>query len=231
MVKKRFFISKINLLVVVVNFLTLNILAQDSLALMSGKTYLGELSYEDEQYLYFNKKVDDDKIKLMRYPLRLVFSLTDKNNSSKVYYKQDSHRNNFLSQNQMKMYVLGEQDAVSQFKRGPYFLLGLGFGFAVSLMDTYEFKDVSCKGYFSDSPSIISIATPFVSSIVIGFPNKKVRKTYVSNHDYLQSKSYKRGFNYVKNYRKTTSAFLGGLTGVFSVLVVTFVHNKNNACP
>ena len=79
MVEKRLFASKINLLIVVVNFLTINVFAQDSLALMSGKTYLGELSYEDKDYLYFNKKLDDDKIKLMRYPLRLVFSLTDQN--------------------------------------------------------------------------------------------------------------------------------------------------------
>ena len=45
-------------MLLVIFFLILsNINAQDSLALMSGKTCMGELSYEDESYVYFNRVV------------------------------------------------------------------------------------------------------------------------------------------------------------------------------
>lgn len=216
---------------VVFLFFSLSFSAQDSLALISGKSILGELSYQDHQFLYFNKKINENKIKLIRYPLRLVYSLTDQNSKTEVFYHKNPTNGNYLSQDQMKLFVLGEQDALRQFKRGYHFLLGLGFGLTASILDTYEFSNVACKGYFNDSPSIISIATPFLSSVIIGFPNKKVRKAYVSKDHYLESKFYRTGFNRVKNYRKTSSAFIGGLSGVFSVLVVTFVHRKNNPCP
>lgn len=221
-----FFVLKI-LLLGIVN----TSFSQDSLALITGKSLAGELSYEDQQFLYFNKKVADDKIKMIRYPLRLIYSLTNKLNETKVYYKQDKTNGNNLSENQMKMFVLGEQDAFKRFNGKFHFLLGIGFGLTSSLIDTYEFKNATCKGYFNDSPSVISIVTPFLSSVIIGFPNRRVRKIYASELDYLSNNFYRRGFNRVKNYRKTSSAFLGGLSSVVTVLVTTFIHQKNNSCP
>ena len=218
-----FFVLKILLGIVNTSF------SQDSLALITGKSLAGELSYEDQQFLYFNKKVADGKIKMIRYPLRLIYSLTNNLNETKVYYKQDKTNGNNLSENQMKMFVLGEQDAFKRFNGK--FLLDIGFGLTSSLIDTYEFKNATCKGYFNDSPSVISIVTPFLSSVIIGFPNRRVRKIYASESYYLSNNFYRRGFNRVKNYRKTSSAFLGGLSSVVTVLVATFIHQKNNSCP
>ena len=79
-----FFVLKILLLGIVITPFS-----QDSLALITGKSLNGELSYEDQQFLYFNKKVADDKIKMIRYPLRLIYSLTNNLSETKVYYKQD----------------------------------------------------------------------------------------------------------------------------------------------
>lgn len=219
-------------ILLVVLFLILSkISAQDSLALMSGKTCIGELSYEDESYVYFNKNKAINKIKLIRYPINMVYSISSLGKETKLYYHQNVLTGNYFSEENMKMYIIGEQDAIKQFNIGFHFLLGFGVGLITSMIDTYEFKNKNCIGYFNSSASVISIVTPFVTSIVIGFPNKKVRKIYVSNLDNLSSEHYKKGFNQVKNYRKTVFSFLGSFTGVVSILTATFIHQENNHCP
>lgn len=211
--------------------ITGNLNAQDSLALMSGKTCLGELAYEDETHIYFNKRKAEHKIKLIRYPINMVYSISSFGKETKLYYQQNDLTGNYYSQENMNSYIIGEQDAIKQFNIGYHFLLGFGTGLIASMFDTYEFKDNPCKGYFNSSASIVSILTPFATSIVIGFPNKKVRKIYVSNIDNLSSKHYRRGFNQIKNYRKTVFSFLGSFTGVVSILTATFIHQDNNHCP
>ena len=219
------------MLVVIFFVILSNINAQDSLALMSGKTCIGELSYEDESYVYFNKNKAANKIKLIRYPINMVYSITNVGEETKLYYHQNVLTGNYFSEENMKMYIIGEQDAIKQFNIGFHFLLGFGAGFITSMIDTYEFKNKNCIGYFNSSASLISILTPFATSIAIGFPNKKVRKAYVSNVENLSSEHYKKGFNQIKNYRKTVFSFLGSFTGVVSILTAAFIHQEHNHCP
>ena len=208
-----------------------SVYSQDSLVFYSGKYYLGELSYEDKHHIYFNKIVASDKVKLMRLPISTVFSISSKGNQPKFYYQRNSLASQNFSIDQMSKYIKGEQDAIEHFNVGYHFLVGLGLGLSVSLLDTYEFKDVNCKGYFNGSASTISIVTPFLTSVLIGFSNKKVRKAYVSDLDFLNSPHYKRGFNYVKRYRKTLYSFLGSLTGVATIISATLIHQNNKPCP
>lgn len=208
-----------------------SVYSQDSLVFYSGKYYLGELSYEDEHHVYFNKMVASNKVKLMRLPISTVFSINIKGNQPKYYYHKNSLGSQNFSIDQMSKYIKGEQDAIEHFNVGYHFLVGLGLGLSVSLLDTYEFNDVNCKGYFNGSASTVSIVIPFLTSVLIGFTNKKVRKAHVSDLELLNSPHYKRGFNYVKRYRKTLYSFLGSLTGVATIISATLIHQNNKPCP
>lgn len=205
--------------------------SQDSLILLNGKTHVGIFNFEDQHRLYFEKKKKRKKVKLVSFQKNEIFYLHKEDQPYRMIYQKDFLKGNFYSEQEMYMYVKGEQDAINNFKIGYHFLLGCAFGLTGGLIDTYEFNDPNCRDYFNSSASVISILTPFAVSVAIGFPNKKVRKVYVSNERYLGSEHYKLGFNQVKLFRKTFYSFLGSLTGVASILVITYIHQENHSCP
>ena len=179
---------------IVIGFLIANgtVCSQDSLILLNGNTYVGVFNFEDKHRMYFEKNRKVDKIKLISFQKNEIFYLHKENQPLRMIYQ-----NGFVSEHQMAMYVKGEQDAIANFKIGYHYLLGCALGLTGGLLDTYEFDDPKCKGYFNSSASIVSIITPFAVSVVIGFPNKKVRKLHVSDQKYLNSDYYKSGFNQV----------------------------------
>ncbi len=205
--------------------------AQDSILFLSGKTLAGELSYEDEYNVFLTRERSKDKLITKRYSKKDLFSIFQKDKPERIYYKKDHVNGYYFTQKEMRLYITGEQEASNNFKTGYHVLLGFALGFTTSLLDTYEFDQSKCVGYFNNSGSLVSILTPFAVSVVIGFPNNKVRKAYVSDEKYLLSEHYKKGFNQVKQFRKTVYSFIGSFTGVASMLLVTFIHQENHPCP
>ena len=213
-------------------FISINsFFSQDSIIFLNGKTYEGIYNSEDHRNVYFEKKKKEDQIKLISFNKEQIFYLHNEEQRIKMIYRKNFLKGNYFSEKEMGLYIKGEQDAIKNFNIGYHFLLGCALGLTGGLIDTYEFKDPNCRDYFNSSASVISILTPFALSVAIGFPNKKVRRLYVSDERYLNSDHYKLGFNQVKLFRKTFYSFLGSLTGVASILTITFIHQKNHSCP
>lgn len=186
--------------------------SQDKVQLMNGKVLRGKLIKEYDDYFDFQYYQKGGKVKTLELTKYRMFGYTNAEGKETILYKQDTLMGNFFTQSEMKMFVYGERDAYSNYKSTPWFVAGVGVGFASVILDTYDYGPSG--GFFKVSPSIAPIAVPLVMTIGSGLIKTKVRKEYASDVSFLGSEYYIEGFQKIAKVKKLKGTLFGSIVGV-----------------
>ena len=186
--------------------------AQDKLLLLNGRVDRGKILKDNESTFDFKIYKKGGKEKIIPYDKYRVFSVTDIKGEESILYKKDSTMGNFLSENQMRMYIYGQRDAHTNFGSGHHFVGGVALGVTAVLFDTYDIS--GSAGFFNESPSIFPVLVPLVIPVVVSLFKSNIRQEDVSDIGYLNSEEYIEGFNKVKKFKKVKNTFLGSVAGV-----------------
>lgn len=194
---------------------------QDSVMLLNGKTFRGNIVKQTEEFLILNSVFKEGKpeeqISLENYR---VFSYTQFGVEN-VVYKYDSLSENFLTIDQSRKFALGSYDANNFYDTKAVYYSSLGITLGFSLWDTYRSKaSVEASGnpelrsgFFGRSPSIWPIASVLVLPISFGLPSTKVRTKNMVN-GVRGDNFYYSGFNNAARQKRSFSALKGSLSGL-----------------
>lgn len=168
---------------------------KDTIHLMNGELITGEVT--DTAAAGVKIKAQKKKrIKDMTIEGDRIFSIKFNNGSEKIYYYQDTLIGNYLSLEEAKFFILGEQDAEKYYHPKTTFAGGVLVGAASG-----------CLG------SLLSFVPPFAYAAGVAIPKIKI-KNGVTNPEYLKQDSYIMGYERVAKRKRTLGALYGGLIGL-----------------
>ena len=185
------------------------IFAQDIIQLMNGRTVEGKvISIQQSVLRYESKK--KNKTRIVEMETDRIFSILYGDGHSQVLYKQDSQNGGYISVEEMRYFILGEQDAYRGYK-APFTTI---FGFAAG---------VAGGGYLP-----FSLGIPFAYTGLNALPKIRIKRKTVSNPDYLTKETYIMGYERVARNKKIQNAVKGSVVGlVAGVTTFMFILNKS----
>ena len=202
-------------------FSSIQLIAQDKILLLNGKSYEGKFLSKSEDLVNFNFEKKSGKVKPFSFEMNRVYSVTKEGDKESVLYKTDTTIYNYYSKNEMRMFIYGESDAYKRFKVKKTFAVGFAIGLGVSIYDTYLSGGYVCDngtqvsgGLFKRQPSLAQIIIPFIVPIVTGAIKPKMKAKHASDPTYLMNQQYIDGFKKVRRFKRIKSSLLGTLAGV-----------------
>lgn len=211
---------------------------QDSILLLNGKVYHGEILGMDEvdyDSVVKYKTVDKKGVEKTEFiETYRIFSYT-RGGTNHILYYQDDFQGNYLSVAETKDVTMGSYDARKMFQ--PHFPFWSGFvlGLGASVWDTYVTKKQAADtslivapeaGFFNTkSPTIFPFFVPVVLSVTWALPTFKVKKKNMIHKEYFNNANYYRGYHRIAKQKRMLGALVGGLAGVASGMIIYYsVH-------
>lgn len=215
---------------------------QDSIILLNGKTFLGEIQKVEKDFIYYtsqNKKGEQETHELETYR---IFSYT-KNGSETILYTQDEFKGDFLTVSEAQHTTIGCYDARITCKPRFAFWSGVVLGFSASIMDTYYSQksyDALIKdwpptepvpqkniGFFGGEPSFFPILVPIVLVPSWGLPTFRIGDKKILHKDMYGNEMYYRGYQRIARQKRTFAALKGSLIGIGTGMVTWAVLKTN----
>lgn len=201
---------------------------QDSIILLNGKVFKGEITGSDEFYLKYKEVDRKGSIYESQIELYRIFSYT-KNNTETVLYQQNEELDNYLTVKEAKHATLGSYDARQTFKPRFVFWSSAVLGFGATIWDTYlldktiqhEFYAGShtTPGFFKSEPSLFPVIVPLVLTVGWSFPSFKVKQDQMIQKHLLNDADYYRGFHRIAKQKRMLGALKGSLVGIGAGLI------------
>lgn len=132
--------------------------------------------------------------------------------AEKIYYSLDEPNGDFLSQDEMRAFVIGEKDA-RYGVRGRFWLIS---GFAVGAISGYAMK-----------ASVYSVAVPPLFALSAQIPVVKIKESHISDRAYYQNEDYAAGYASHARSKYTRQALKGSVLGML-VGMLTYAIVDNN---
>ncbi len=165
--------------------------------LMTGKVLDGTVTSEDSAYIYYEYEKSSGKVKQKKLDWERVFSHTV-NGEETVVYLEDSTNGNYFTEEEMRYYILGEQDAQNGYKSNWTVWAGVpvtaGLGYVLS-----------------SSPLVF--ATPFVYMLAASMPKYKMTPSSISNPEYLKNPAYILGYERTARTKRLFKSLASGVAG------------------
>ncbi|MFT5183357.1 MAG: hypothetical protein ACI84C_000483 [Flavobacteriales bacterium] len=138
-----------------------------------------------------------------------LFSSTRADEAEFVYYTQDVELGDWLSEEEMRIYIAGQCDARASYKTQTTFALGLGAA---------RFLAFAASGGL-----ILSVAFPIVYTVIQLLPYIKIKEETISDLDNQYNEVYALGYERVARSRKVMSALAGSAMGMFGGILYYFL--------
>jgi len=171
---------------------------QQSILLMTGKIIDGTVTSEDSLYIYYDFEKKSGKIKPRKLDWERVFSYSDENMQEVVVYVMDTTIGNYFTEEEMRFYIQGEQDAWDGYKSNWTIWIGTpinaGFGYLLGA-------------------SPILIAAPFVYMVVASLPKYKMTSGSISDAALLMQPAYVLGYERTARTKRLFKSLMSGLIG------------------
>jgi preprotein translocase subunit SecG len=172
--------------------------SQDKIVLISGKTIEGKVLSVNEDTIKFQQpgkgKVQEGFVESYR-----VFSIQYAGGKEEVIYKYDSLTVNDRTEEELRNFIAGEQDALRGYK--PAFAAVLSFG-------------ISGAAAFLMNGSFIIIVVPFVTYMAMTLLYKtNIDKNTVRNPQLISNPDYIEGYKRIAKSKKNRNALWGSIIG------------------
>jgi hypothetical protein len=185
--------------------------SQDVLLLMNGREWKGQITSLEGTVITLSTKSKKGKVKEHQIDKTEIFSYTKAGEKEVVLYAQDEMIGDIYSPDQMKVYIVGEQDARDNFHARPTAIVGFIICGAVA--------------YYVEGGLMGSIALPIAYSIFQLAPKIHIREQFMSDTNYKYNDFYADGFEPVARTKKILTAMGSGFAGAVAGVVVYAVIN------
>jgi len=166
--------------------------------MMSGQLVEGTVTGEDSLYLYYDQHKKSGKTKARKLDLERVFSIYNSNGEERVVYYMDTMVGNYMTIDEMRYYIKGEQDAMEHYHGNWAWYIGV---------------PVTAAAGFVLSGSVLSFAVPFVYLVVAGLPPSKIRKDKIDSPQLASEEAYVLGYERVARNKRAFKSLMAGLVG------------------
>ncbi len=230
------------LLFLVVNLSVFSQAKQDSIILLNGRVFTGDIDKVENDFIFYdqtNKKGESERIEMSTYR---VFSYTQDGNET-VIYKQDEFKGDYLSIEETRHTTLGSYDARKTYKPRFVFWSSLLLGIGASVFDTYFsqksfdaltdtvggviFEPDLNVGYFGSSPSIFPFVVPVVLSVSWGLPTFRIKEHQILQKDMFGNEMYYRGFHRIAKQKRIFASLKGSLIGIAAGMISYSIFKIN----
>lgn len=173
--------------------------------LMTGKIIEGELLSTDTSYVYYNFTKRNGKVEPKSLDLERVFSVTDAQGNEQVLYAMDTTVGNFFTEQEMRYYIQGEQDAMESYSANWTIFVGLpvtaGLGFVAS-------------------STVLVFAVPFVYLVGASLPKYKMRSLEGVDVNLLREPAYVLGYERTARSKRLFKSLVSAVAGTAIGFVV-----------
>jgi len=190
---------KISAIFICFIFLVTSSFAQDKIIMMNGKILEGtDIKIDTDELRYKEMKGNKPKERILeKYR---VFAI-EKNGKEDVIYKYDTLEGNFYTEDEMRLFVYGQQDAWAGSKPAWTGIVGA----AVSGSTAY---------FLAREGNFIVVLVPIVSYLGLAILSRpKINKSSVRNKDYLGEGAYVDGYTRIAASKKNKNALWGSIGG------------------
>lgn len=177
----------------------------DTIQLMSGKTLVGFVRGQSEDQLKV-RVPKKDQLKLEFVELDLVFAIRHPNGKEEVLYKQDTLFGNYFTPQEVRYFMIGENDARRAYRSPVSTAAGFVTGASASL----------AVGPFFALPAA------FVFGGVTTFTRVKIRPGTVTNPQNLKFDTYLLGYEKEARKRRMFRSMISGMAGYATGLALRY---------
>lgn len=191
--------------------LSLSFHSQDILLLMNGREWKGQITSLEGTVITLSTSNKKGKVKEHQIDKTDVFSYTKAGEKEVILYAQDEMIGDIYTPDQMRVFIVGEQDAKDNYHARPTAIVGF----------------LLCGGaaYFVEGGLMGSIAGPVVFSIVQLIPKIKIREKFMRDTNYKYNDFYADGFEPVARTKKILSAMGSGFAGAVAGVALYAIVN------
>lgn len=214
-VDKTYFMKQILTFISLFICFSNTVFPQDTLLLMNGdKIILNEYSLAEGE-LFLNYKNEKGRTKTVDSDY--IFSITDKNGSTKIFYSPDSSsENSSLSIEQMANFVKGQSFAKDNYKANLFTYGGAIAGFGGATMGVYIL------------PLMYAPIFPAANSAVIGLTQASKKKFSKKYPQYADNEYFIYGYQERSKVKRTKNSIIGGIGGLIAgVIAVSLISSAN----
>ena len=189
------FISIIAFLISMFSFSQLK--GQDTITLLSGKVINVEILETDSFAISYNYQ-KKNKTKKKTISSDLVFDITYQNGTIDTIYKTDPSIDQYLTIDEMQLFIWGEQDALKYYKATFTTIFGVAFGagFGYLLHDGFYVAGV-----------------PLVYTVGAGVSKISIRNEEYRSSTVLSNPAYQEGYIKVARSKKAFNALASSTAG------------------
>lgn len=177
--------------------------------LLNGKQIFAKSIYEEPnssvlKYDYsFHGKEKQSAIDLLN-----IYSVNYANKTQKIFYRQDSAIGFDLSVQQMNFNILGERDAIKNYKV-PWITAG---GFVAGILAAHYLQ-------------FYSLITPAVYATAFGLFTPRLHSSPNLNYSTTSNYNYLEGYRYTATRKKVKNALLGSIVGIAAYAITSYAIN------
>jgi hypothetical protein len=213
----------------------------DSIVLLNGKVYRGEVKKVEAGILTYTETKKDGSIESFEITTDRLFSYIDEGKET-VFYVENEFTGDFLSVESARRATLGSYDARQTLKPRFVFYSSLLVGYGVSCLDTYysqkaynNFLDANGGvppvnaqvGFFGAKPTLMPILVPMVLSGSWAIPSFRIKPKQLLQKYLYGDEQYYRGFNRVARQKRVLAALKGSVIGVGLGYISYFAFTPN----
>lgn len=182
--------------IIFLSFTVLKLHAQDKILLISGKTIEGKVLSEGEDTIKFQYPDKSEESFVESYR---VFSIQYGGGKETVIYKYDSLTVNDRTEEELRNFIAGEQDALLGYK--PAFAAVLSLG-------------ISGAAAFLMNGSFVIIVVPFVTYMAMTLLYRvNIDKNTVRDPKLISNPDYIEGYKRIAKSKKNRNALWGSIIG------------------
>ena len=184
-----------------------------------GDTIVFKL-YNENDWLVNGFKMKGELWTIKSYPKSSLFHFDSDDMGKQFFYQYAPSKGNFMTLKEMQQFVSGKKTAKYEYSSRTEFFKAIFFGFALSMLDTYEFRNGFSGGFFQNSASWLTISSPMWSTFLIKIKQNKLNKSRNTIEIDDLKACYYQGYDNVF-IKKNTKAVLGGSILGASIVVAT----------
>ena len=189
-----------------------NGLAQDKVTLISGAVLDGKVVQVSDSLVNYEQQ-KKGRTKTRELDAYRVFSVEYADGREVIVYEQDTALGNYFSKDEMRLFIMGEQDASENYKGSKAFLVGLGLGIA---------------GGLAIPESFLVVGVPVGSTLLAMAPRIKIKPELARDRKLLSEPAYLLGFERTARNKKIQNILKGSVLGtILSVVGYSIVNNNN----
>ncbi len=213
---------------------------QDSIVLLNGKVYRGEVQKVEAGVLTYTEFKNDGTTEDVDLTTDRLFSYVHEGKET-VFYVENEFTGDFLPVESARRATLGSYDARQTLKPRFVFYSSLLVGLGVSILDTYYTQSaynnfvetngtppISAQvGFFGAKPTLMPILVPMVLSGAWAIPSFRIKPKQLLQKNLYGDEQYYRGFNRVARQKRVLAALKGAVIGIGLGYISYFVFTPN----